>query len=316
MSTTILTHSDCDGICAGALALAKNRRAKIFFTKPVSFLRDLKETKSDNIIVCDIALTKKDAVQIMKEFRKKKGKITYFDHHPIPSNVNKKDIEKNIEYVYNTKQSSSELVFRHYQNELPRERIWIAIYGAIADYTEDTPLIQERLRNWDKNALYFEVSTLVMGIKRDFNNYDKKRKIVNMLSVGKNPSDVNGLVMSAKKAVNDEFDLYEILKERAESFGNIGYVKDLHGFGFRGASALFSATITNKPLGMCIHTRDYHLDITMRRRDEKIKIGKVAEKAAEKVGGSGGGHDAAGGARIPVGSLDRFLNEVNKLIKL
>lgn len=316
MKSLILTHADADGICAGALALAAFPKSGIFFTKPVSFLHDLRNSRADRIVICDIALTKRDAPQILEELSARKSKILYFDHHPIPKTVNKKDVYKAIDtYVHDQSVSSSELVYRHFQNEIPRERVWIAIYGAIGDYTENTKFVRERIKNWDRRALYFEVSALTLGMKRDeFTLYDAKRKIAETLARGKNPSDVSGLVMAAKKAVNDEFELYEEVKKEARAHGKIGFVKDIRSFGFRGPAALFAATATDKPMGLSIHTRKTYLDITARTRDYELALGILMEKAAELVEGSGGGLRHAAGARIPLKALDKFLDEVNGMI--
>ena len=80
---TILTHADCDGICAGSVALTKHPTAKVFFTKPVSLLNDLESTNADTIIITDIALTRRDTHNILREMERKK-EIYYFDHHPLP----------------------------------------------------------------------------------------------------------------------------------------------------------------------------------------------------------------------------------------
>ena len=120
---------------------------------------------------------------------------------------------------------------------------------------------------------------------------------------------------SAKKAVNREFELYKIIKKRAQKIGNIGYIKDIPSFGFRGSSALFASTVTNTPVGLCIHTREKYIDITIRTRDYSIDLKRVAEKAAESVNGSGGGHRAAAGAKIPLGTLEGFLGNVDKILE-
>ncbi len=315
MKTIILTHADCDGICAGAIALSRFPKAEVFFTKPVSFMRDLSEIKADIIIITDIAMTKTDGPHIVKILGKKKAEVLYFDHHVIPDSINEKEIKKNVDvFVHDEKASASELIFKYYQKEIPRERVWAALYGAIGDYTENTQFVSDRIKNWDRRAIYFEVSTIVLGIKREeFTSYDEKRKIVRVLANGDNPSDVDGLVMAAKKAVNDEFDLYDVIKKHVKVYGKIAYSKDVHFFGFRGQAALFSATAANTAIGLCIYRRRNHLDITIRSRDKKMRLNKLIENAAESVGGSGGGHPQAAGARIPKKSLDKFLKNLNIL---
>lgn len=314
-NVTILTHADCDGICAGSVALSMYPNAKVFFTKPVSLLNDLENTTSKQIIICDIALNKRDSHHIIRELERK-NEVHYFDHHPLPDGITKKMIESVVsEYVHKENVSASELIYRRYQSELPKERIWAAIYGAIGDYSDNTDFVREKLLNWDKISLYFQVSTLMMGIKTDeFGSYDSKRRIIRTLSIGDNPTDISGLVKAAREAVSREFELYEIIKKIARKSGKIGYVKEIQGFGFRGSSALFAATTTNAPVGICVDMRKNKIDITIRTRDYKYQLNRIAEKAAESVNGSGGGLAAAAGARIPKGSLDKFIRNMNSML--
>ena len=67
--TTILTHADPDGICAGAIALSRFPGSRVFFTRPTSFDSDLLNTESPRVVVTDIALTKQDAPAIAKLLR-------------------------------------------------------------------------------------------------------------------------------------------------------------------------------------------------------------------------------------------------------
>lgn len=317
MKTLILTHADTDGICSGAIALCRFPEAQVFFTKPVSLYYDLKSVEAERIIITDIAINKQDIPNILEIFRKKSrtSEILYFDHHPIEKDVKKEIKEEVSVYIHKPGISASELIYRFYQKALPKERVWIALYGAIGDYTEHTPFVEERIKNWDKRAIQFEVSTIYLGIKTDeFCGYDAKRRIVKTLSKGKNPSDVPGLVRKAKEAVNREFELYELIKKKAKSFQNIGYVIDIPSYGFRGSSALFAATVKDLPLGVCAHTREKYIDITIRTRDYRLRINKLAEEAAETVGGSGGGHPHAAGAKIPKNTFMDFLKALNDVI--
>lgn len=311
MRTTIITHSDADGICAGAIALAKFPSANIYFSKPVSLARELDEVKSERLVICDIAINKPDASEIAKKLSQR-SEVLYFDHHPTPTGFKP---AKNVKFFHDTKVSASEIIYRAYAKEMPTERIWIAIYGAIGDYSDDTPFIRKHLRDWDKRALFFEVSTIVMGIKNEgFSDYGAKRRIVTDLSRGLNPSSVPGLVESARQAVEEEFRIYDEVKEKAVGVGNIGYIIKMQHFGFRGPTALFAATATDKPVGIAVFERRNHFDITMRTRIPDVKLNVIAEKAAQAVGGSGGGHPSAAGARIPMAMLKEFLKKTNSLV--
>ncbi|MBN2330244.1 MAG: DHH family phosphoesterase [Candidatus Aenigmarchaeota archaeon] len=317
MKTVILSHADCDGICSAAIAKSKFREAEIFFTKPVSFYHDLVSTDADRIVICDIALTKSHARDIIALLEEKSGRseVLYFDHHQLPLGLQESDI-RITRYIHRMNVSASELIYRHYMNDIPAERIWIALYGAIGDYEDDTPFAQERIANWDRRALFFEVSTLILGIKnREFDTYDAKRDIVKTMARGKNPSDVPGLVKSAKVAVTREFELYDFVKEHARKHGGVGIIANMPRFGFRGPAALFAATVTDSVVGMCIYDRRKHIDITTRKRNSDIALNRLMEAAAEHAGGSGGGHSEAAGARIPKGTLDGFMKKVNELLR-
>lgn len=317
MDTVILTHSDCDGICAGAIVLSKFTNAKVFFTKPVSLYDDLNACEASRIVIADIAITRRDISDVLKLLieKSKSSEIFYFDHHPLPEEVKKK-LQNTLSLYLNEDCSTSELVYRYFQNSLPRERVWLAIYGAIGDYEEKTEFVEQHLKQWDVRALYFQASTLFLGIKDEkFDDYETKRMIVKTLADGKNPSDIEGLVEAAKKVAREEFILYQLIKKNAKKIGEVGYVKDLYTFGFRGPSALFAATTTNSKIGLAVHTRKNHFDITLRSRDYTCDLNKIAEDAAEVVGGSGGGHPHAAGARIPLDKMEAFIEEINRLLK-
>lgn len=317
MNTVILTHADCDGMCAAAIAMAKYPDAEVFFTKPVSLANDLAPVEAERIIICDIALTKRDAAVVCDMLAEKKSggrEILYFDHHTIPSTAKKAALSA-IKHVHRIDVSASELTYRHYQKEIPKERVWIALYGAIGDYEDDTPFVHEKITSWDRRALYFEVSTLILGIKdKEFSTYDAKRRIVQTMSLGKNPSDVPGLVSAAKQSVNEEFQLYEYVKKHAEKRGKIGVVGNLPHFGFRGPAALFAATVMDTDVGMYIWEKENYADITVRKRNSPVQLNVIMEEAAESVGGSGGGHAAAAGARVPKDKLDKFVHRVNTML--
>jgi RecJ-like exonuclease len=318
-ATLILTHADIDGICAGAIALSKYPEARVFFTKPVSLYVDLEDVQAERIVIADMAVSKKTAPDVISLLKRKSSgaEIIYFDHHPLPDNVTMEDMRRSVtKFVWDDRMCASELVYRHFSDSMPRERAWLALYGAIGDFTEEGPNAQSMLMNWDKHAVYFEVCSMIMAIKmQKFETYDAKRGMVSSLARGINPTSINGMVECARDSVNREFKLYELVREQARMMGKIGYMKDMPSFGFRGPAALFSATVTNSPIGMYMHTRNNTIDVTIRRRDGGVQLNRLAEYASEKVGGSGGGHPEASGCRIPIGSDGAFLDAANEFLK-
>ena len=156
----ILTHADADGICSAALILSVFPKTSIFFTKPVSLLKDLSFLKEKRVILADLAFNKPDMDKIVKELQKRE--FLYFDHHPLP-----KDAKLSGAFHIDQSASASELVYKFYKDKLPPERAWIALYGAIADYCDKTEFVGDKLKDWDMRAIYFEVSTLVLGIKNE-----------------------------------------------------------------------------------------------------------------------------------------------------
>ncbi len=300
----IFTHADVDGLCSASILLSKFPRTKVFFTKPVSLLRDIKMERKKRIAICDIAFNKKDTDEILKEFSRRD--VIYFDHHPIT------DINLQEGVHTNSKKSTSEMVFSHYKKDIPDEMVLPALYGAIADY-RITPFVKKELRNWDARTIYFEMSVLVLGIKNEeFTKYGRKREIVEWLSKSMKPSSFPGLAASAKEASRREFELYKIVKENVKIGANLAYYFYERYFGFRGPSALFAAATGNRPLGLSAFMRGEHIDITLRsRKDMPLNI--LAEQAASFVNGSGGGHPDAAGCRIPSGSFEEFIKKLDEL---
>ena len=314
----VLTHADIDGMCAGAIALSRFPGAKVFFTKPVSLYFDLDAAEAERIIICDMAVTRKGAADLVSLLKRKRAEITYFDHHPIPETTSLEELRRSAKkFVWSeSDMCASELVYDYFKKELPPERAWLALYGAIGDFTDEGKSAQSIMQNWDKHQVYFEVCSMIMAIKmKRFEDYDAKRGIVSALAKGHNPSNIDGIVECAAEAVGRELELYHEAREKAMLIGRIGYMKDLPSFGFRGPAALFSATVTNSPIGMYMHRRKNIVDVTIRRRVPGIALNKLAEYASERVGGSGGGHAEAAGCRLPIGTENAFLDAANEWLK-
>lgn len=313
MTDWIFTHSDGDGICAGALALAANPNAKVFFTHPHGLLEDLENAgEGDVVIICDIALPEDNLQAILNKFSvlSDLGGLTYIDHHPLPEGLSNKDIPGKV--IHSLNSSASELTYMFFHEKISPLLSRVAIYGAIADYLDDTPVICDLLNRWDKRTLYFETGILVQGIEGQKRNHDFKRSVVAHLAKN-NPPDIHlKLLESAIENTRREEELIKTLSERIHVSGLVAYVLDVQ-FSL-GKTSIYVRALSNATVGVAGERRKGTLDMSLRTCDKSIDLNSMLRSIVPKLGGSGGGHPSAAGARIPEEKFDEFIKELNKVL--
>ncbi len=310
----ILAHGDCDGICSAALALAASPGAQVFFTHPAGLLSDLNVVDGD-LVILDIAATTRHLPQLVKKLASlsEKYMVIYVDHHPLRG-MEKHLKEAVTELVHEEGRSASDLAFHFFRGCLNEEMSRIAVYGAIADYFDDTPSIRRLLRIWDKRELYFETGILVQGIERARRRYSFKRRIVEHLSENKLPSELPELVERAiQEAAVDEEMRKEVLR-RAARYGEIAYVLNVPWS--TGKAALYARAKYDVAVGIAGEEREKFIDLSLRTIREDLDLGAIVAEIAEKLGGVGGGLRKAAGARIPVGSFPSFVRELDRVVNL
>ncbi len=315
MAVWIFTHGDADGLCAGALALAAHPNAHIFFTHPYGLAEDLAIAEdADTVIVCDIALSETHLTQILQMFSAiaDRGNLFYIDHHPLPEGISGKELPGN--FFHRLGSSASELVYSLFQSKLDPLHTRIAIYGAVGDYLDGTPLIRRLLERWDKRTIYFETGILIQGIEGRKRDYELKRSVVSNLANNIPPSFDERLVNLAVKNTHREEIAIKELRERVQVKGEIAYILD---FPFSlGKAATYVRGLTDKLVGVAGETRKDMVDMSLRACREEIDLNSLLRRITPKLGGSGGGHPLAAGARIPRENFEKFLDELNESLKL
>ncbi|MBC7130724.1 DHH family phosphoesterase [Candidatus Bathyarchaeota archaeon] len=68
-------------------------------------------------------------------------------------------------------------------------------------------------------------------------------------------------------------------------------------------------------VGIAGETRGKMIDMSIRTCNEKIDLNKILRRITPKLGGSGGGHPQAAGARIPEEKFNEFVKELNLVLK-
>ena len=322
----IFCHGDCDGLTAGAIALAANKGARIWITNPVRLDDDLRKIKGKekHVIITDIALNEKsykDTFAEMRRLEKLGTKITYIDHHPLPVSVTKKSIPAST-VVHKTKGCAAELTYLHFEKKLTWQHRILAAIGSIGDYEIDTIFAQEVMRDYDARSLSFQAALIVQALG-EISSDDAlkiKKSFIERMALGALPSELSNLVDRALRGSYIERLVRTYVHENVGSKKNIGYILDIPtGGGFTGKGALFAATAADKPVGICGNSLGSKISVSIRRRDPNIDLNIAARAVSKESGISGGGHPAAAGASVAPAKWEKFLElldfEINKQIK-
>ncbi|BAI62468.1 putative phosphoesterase [Methanocella paludicola SANAE] len=308
--TVIFTHGDCDGICSGALALAAHEGAPVFFSNPVSILDDLDEAKdADRIVVCDIAINLPRARDIKNKVTKlsKKAEVIYIDHHPKPPRFNVSWL------VHDTNSCAAQLTYERFRKSLDPDMSRVAIYGAIGDYKDQTPLAMELLKTWDSRSLYYEAGTIAQGIAIGRKDYDHKRDIVQLLSKNVLPSQIPSLAKNAIKASLMEEELRLRIEKSVVRLNSVSYVIDMDGFISK--AAIYAHIYGGTCVGVAaeyLKSKDVY-DVSIRAKGD-CNLNVLVDMAARRCGGTGGGHPMAAGGRIPAACIMDFINDLDAML--
>jgi RecJ-like exonuclease len=308
----IITHGDSDGICSGALALAAFKNAKLFFSHPTGLADDLKQVKGD-VIICDIALpliTIDNVRQEIKRLDESGHQVLYIDHHPFPPNFDPKSLPWKLHH--SVKASGAEQTFAILEKKLTKYYSRVAIYGAIGDYLDGTQRIDEWLRQWDKRSLYLESGLLIQAIDTMGRNYEMKRQVTRYLANNNIPSQDEKLVSRAISEAIREEEMRGLIKKVVKTVGEVAYVLDIDWS--LSKSAIYSKAEADTPVGIGAETRNGVIDMSLRTHSKKLDLNAMVIAITQKIGGSGGGHPMAAGARVPKERFELFVEELNHWI--
>jgi single-stranded DNA-specific DHH superfamily exonuclease len=120
------------------------------------------------------------------------------------------------------------------------------------------------------------------------------------------------LVDRALKATKREWEIYEYVKKHVIVEDSIAIVYNLP-VGSLGKAALYALGITGSEIGICTRVKKDEVDISVRRRTGgKIDLNELLRHITARIGGSGGGHEGAAGATVPVNLLETFLDTIKR----
>lgn len=310
--TTILTHGDADGLCCAALIkmTAQYAKAEVIFTHPMGLIDDMKDL-DDDLIITDIAVDQRSYEEIYKILKNVtiSHSVLYIDHHAGPRPLPPKVID-----ILDDRVCATELVFRYFYHQLPKSADRIACIGAICDYLEHTLLMEELMHRFERRTLYLDAGLMAQGLKNGSTDYNNLRDFVNLFALGKYPCEIPKLVNRALEITREDKETKKLILKKYQTGQNIAWIENPESSKSKAAHWIMGDS--GKIIGITILLRENKpnmADFTIRGRN-LIDLRKIIPILAQNMGGSGGGHPNAIGARIPREKKEMFLKIIDNTI--
>ena len=323
--------NDADGLCSFALLRRYIERGKGVAVRSFpelneSYARKAIELGSDYVFVLDKPVMSKEFAEAIDKLGLP---LVWIDHHDLPEEKFEKEL-KNF-FVYNPARNKDEksdepVTYWSYKISNKKEDVWIAVMGCIADHylpdfiDEFTGKYMEYGGNVKKpfDAYYgTEIGKAAMmlnfGLKDSISNVIR---LQNFLINAKGPEsffEESKENYFLRKKYNDVKKKYDTLVDKAEA----SVKGKLIFFDYSGELSI-SSDVSNE---ISYKYPDKYIVVAYKKgeisnisvRGKGVK--KILERVLEKVGGRGGGHDDAVGARIETKDLEKFREAFEEAIK-
>ncbi|RMW37661.1 MAG: single-stranded DNA exonuclease RecJ [Candidatus Nitrosopelagicus sp.] len=309
---------DADGISSAALIKQAFGGETILVDYP-GMMDDMEPLRNDEslkeLYICDLGLNKKnecDFVEFLTQLRKRSVKIAYLDHHDLDKKIIKQLEKIKVKVVHDTNECASVQVYDTYKKKLNDHAAFVAACAAITDYMEDRPIGSKLLQIFDRQFALISATVLTYNIVGHQKEPDYLLYLVDELSESKYPHEIPNSYEFAQLQVEKLASIISKVKENMKLKKNLGYM-EITDSGASGA-VNFVLGLSGKDVGVAYKERvDYGVYAVSVRGSKQCKthLGKLINKIATDVGGSGGGHGKACGASVPKDKITKFINAIN-----
>jgi len=311
-------EEDADGISSAALIKQAFGGSTILVDYPgmmdsMEPLRDDKKLKE--LYICDLGLNKKNEsefVELLTTLRKRSVKVTYIDHHDLDKKIISQLEKSKVKVIHDINECTTVQVYNAFKKKLNDHAAFVAACAAITDYMEDRPLGSKLLQIFDRQFALISATVLTYNIVGHQNDPDYLLYLVDELSESKYPHQIPNSYEFAQLQVEKLASVISKVKKSMKVIKNLGHMEILDS----GASGAvnFVLGLSGKDVGVAYKERvDYGIYAVSVRGSKncKVHLGKIVNKLATEVGGSGGGHDKACGASIPKANIKKFIKNLN-----
>lgn len=326
-SICISHKEDVDGIVSAALIQKALKVKSIFLVDYPNMLNVLdivisicnKNNSINRVFICDLGLNKKNQdifIDKIKYLTSNNINVIYIDHHYIDPEIKKKLIKIGVRLIHDIEECTSVQIYALLNNKLNSRFSFFASAAALTDYMETKPKASDLVTKYDRTFLMLESCFLSYMISSSQKNIDFLKYISKSISRSQFPHEIKNGLSLVKDFSNKISNTLNLIENRFKMMDNLAYLE--HDFDLASSMIVnFVLGLSGKKVGIAYKLKENINSYVLSIRGSKncsVHLGKLVNDLTSELNGSGGGHDKACGAVIPIDNIETFLKKLDRSI--
>lgn len=318
MTNHCISHiKDVDGISSAALVFAAmgGTFALTDYDEVFKQLDSVPEG-ADSLVLCDLGTdaTKFDSFAEKLVELSRRMKVTYIDHHYLAPEAREKLASLPIRLVHDTGECAAMLTYQAFRESLPAEAAHLALYGAVTDYMDSSPVATKMMERFDRQYVLLECTMLSYAIANNRGEYAYLEKLVTELAAMRVPHSIERLSDMALRQLDVVTALAGEVHEKGVQLGKLAYMETEESSTGNVAKLLLGAF--DVVVGASYKKKEkVRAEVSLRATSGcRVHLGQAISSIAARHGGNGGGHQKAAGCSIPWDSVLTVFTELSEVV--
>jgi len=326
-SICISHKEDVDGIVSAALLQKGLKVRNLFLVDYPNLLNSLdyvisicsKDKKFTRVFICDVGLNMKNQFLFLEKLNvltSNNIEVIYIDHHYLEPEVKSKITNMGIKLIHDIDECTSVQIYYLLKNRIGKVFSFFASAGALTDYMEDRPKARHLVGKFDRTFLMLESCYLSYIISASQKDIDFLKSISKDISKGIMPHDLKHGCNLVKQFSGKVANAITLIEKQSVHLLNLSYFE--HELDLSSSMIVnFVLGLSGKKVGIAFKMKSNINSYILSIRGSKecqTHLGKLINNLSMDFGGSGGGHDKACGAVIPIENIHKFLERLDELI--
>ncbi len=315
MTSHCISHiKDADGICSAAITLAaKGGTFRLSDYDDIIGELDAIPSGTSELTICDLGTDPSR----FPEFRAKisdlakRLAVTYIDHHYLSDEMKAELSGLGIRMVHDTNECSSMLCYTTFKDALPPRSSYLAMFGAVTDYMDSSPLAGKMMERFDRQFVLLESTMLSYAIANQGRDVSYIEGLVRALSRMELPHRIEGVSSFALRQAETVAELEGVVGTKGVAMGKLAYMETDQSSTGNVAKLLLGAFDVQVGVSFRVKSGG-RVEMSLRCTSEcPLHLGRTISEIAARHGGNGGGHARAAGCTVPSAEVPSVLRELD-----